>query len=129
MLWVAPREGRFANVDDAAIAWPVLLAPRRGRNARNQELLVLKDSFVRPSQGQSDQPAAIAARDKLLARGAIEELPSGMLRLTQNVGFPSLSRAADFLCGRAVNGWTVWQSGIGRASFSLREAFDRDESR
>jgi hypothetical protein len=96
------------------------------RNAKWQDFLVLRDSLIRITQGSSDQPAAIAARDKLRAYDALEPVADLFERLTSDVVFPSVSRAANFACGRAENGWIQWCIEKNGQRLTLSEAFDLD---
>ena len=127
LLVHAPKIGE--GVPDMAFATGVLLAPRRDRDSRDQEFLVLRGSVVRGTQGDSDQPTAVKARDRLRAKDALEPLIGGHFeRLLYDVAFPNLSRAANFLCGRAENGWKVWKLDNKTMPWSVSEAYDYDET-
>lgn len=117
--------GRGADELDMSVAFGVLLAPIRDRNSRDQEFLVLSNSLMRRTQGDSDQRSYEQARQKVRARNAIEEV-GPFDKLLAHVAFPSVSRAAGFFTGRSVDGWNQWKLHSHEAKWTLDEAYRQD---
>ena len=118
--WVFTLGG--ARGEDMALAYAVLLGPRREKD-EHQHLLVLKGSSLK-QQTTACQRNIHECREKLISLGPIGD--ENGYTLSGHVIFSSPSLAASVIYGGSCNGWESWRLSSGlvsRPGITLAEAY------